>query len=420
MKRLILFIAFFGIAIGSLTADTLTVMQYNLMYYDKVYDDCNATTNNVDSKDDYLRTIIGFVRPDIFTANEINASVSSVERILVNTLNVDGESRYKRADFSGDFLVNMLYYNSDKLTLVSQDVIPTEPRETNVYKLQVKTASAKTDPIYLYCMVTHLKAGSYSDDEQTRSVAAAAIMNYISSRSISGNVLLMGDLNLYGDDEEAFVKLTSPVGSSGFKFSDPAGMVGAWHNSYAFRSVHSQSTHDGYNEECFSTGGMDDRFDFILSSPMLQSAEAGLRIIDYKVIAQDGERLNGSLISPTNTSVPPDVLNALYSMSDHLPVRLRLYYDATLTSVRHSALPAVRYNNPVEGNFRIRTSDGSNAISQISIYSPIGQSLLFKRYTTPVSTGTLNLTGFKDGLYLVRITFANKKQRMIKIIKRTR
>ncbi|HOY72974.1 MAG TPA: hypothetical protein PLX53_07570, partial [Tenuifilaceae bacterium] len=54
-------------------ADTLTVMHYNLMYYDREYEECTAANNNVDSKDEYLRTIIGYARPDILTVNEVNA-----------------------------------------------------------------------------------------------------------------------------------------------------------------------------------------------------------------------------------------------------------------------------------------------------------------------------------------------------------
>ncbi|HRX32180.1 MAG TPA: T9SS type A sorting domain-containing protein [Tenuifilaceae bacterium] len=416
MKRLFFTLLLLTALTNYLFADTLTVMQYNLMYYDKEYDDCTSETNNVDSKDGYLRTIVEYVNPDILTVNEVNASIASVERIKNNVLNVNGVTKYLRANFSGDFLANMLYYNSEKLELISQSTISTSPRETNVYKLKViASGSAKSDDIYLYCFVTHLKAGSYSSDEEDRTTAATAIMNYISTNNITGNVLLMGDMNLYRASEGAFTTFTTPIGTSQFRFYDPINQVGDWNNNYDYRLIHSQSTHSS-SEPCFSSGGMDDRFDFILSSSNIISGTDGLKFVDYKTIAQDGNRFNQSLISPENSSVPTDVLNALYSMSDHLPIRMQLYYDSNTSSVSNNySTPKILYNNPVTNTLNIKAFDPSTKIKSVSIYNIIGKKLT-EYNANNLDEVNLNIADAQTGLLIVSIRFSNNKSITFKVL----
>jgi len=416
MKRLFFTLLLLTALTNYLFADTLTVMQYNLMYYDKEYDDCTSETNNVDSKDGYLRTIVEYVNPDILTVNEVNASIASVERIKNNVLNVNGVTKYLRANFSGDFLANMLYYNSEKLELISQGAISTSPRETNVYKLKViVSGSAKSDDIYLYCFVTHLKAGNYSSDEEDRTTAATAIMNYISTNNITGNVMLMGDMNLYRASEGAFTTFTTPIGTSQFRFYDPINQVGDWNNNYDYRLIHSQSTHSS-SEPCFSSGGMDDRFDFILSSSNIISGTDGLKFVDYKTIAQDGNRFNQSLISPENSSVPTDVLNALYSMSDHLPIRMQLYYDSNTSSVSNNySTPKILYNNPVTNTLNIKAFDPSTKIKSVSIYNIIGKKLT-EYNANNLDEVNLNIADAQTGLLIVSIRFSNNKSITFKVL----
>ena len=67
--------------------DTLRVMQYNLLYYGVNTGFCNFTNNNPDVKDAYLRTIIEYVKPDIFTVNEITQTLSYQQHILDEVMN---------------------------------------------------------------------------------------------------------------------------------------------------------------------------------------------------------------------------------------------------------------------------------------------------------------------------------------------
>jgi len=399
-------------------ADTLTVMQYNLMYYDKEYNDCNNTNNNVDVKDGYLRTVLSLVKPDILAVNEVNDAISSVERIMTNALNYGGETRYKRANFSGSFLVNMIYYNSEKLELKAQETIATSPRETNVYQLYLKTPDlVNGDTIFLYHMVTHLKAGSDETDAQQRAAAANVIMNYIASKDIKGNVILSGDMNLYGASEGAFTAFTTPVGSSNFRFYDPLNMIGEWHSEYNYRYVHTQSTRTVANEGCFSTGGLDDRFDFILTSGDILGGSKGLKFFSYKALGQDGNRLNGSITSPANSSIPPDVANALYGMSDHIPVIMKVTYSTTQPSVKIDKHKAdILFNNPVYNTLSIQLLENT-AINGINIHNILGNCLLTLKPDGFMQKIDIDVSAIPSGLLLVEVILNDGRKEILKVIK---
>ncbi|MCD4723670.1 MAG: hypothetical protein K8R63_02420, partial [Bacteroidales bacterium] len=78
----IIYLFLFLFSLNFLTAqDTLKVMHYNLLYYGQNTGFCNITNNNPDLKDAYLRTILGYVKPDIFTVNEMSYQSTYQNRV---------------------------------------------------------------------------------------------------------------------------------------------------------------------------------------------------------------------------------------------------------------------------------------------------------------------------------------------------
>jgi hypothetical protein len=408
-KKLFLpFLILFSISNLLVANDTLRVMHYNLMYYDNYtsVDVCNASTNNVDLKDGYLSNIINYYKPDIFTANEINSSVSSVQRILTNTLNINGIDYYRRGNFTGNDISNMLYYNSNKLALKSQTYILTEPRVTDVYRLYYKPelTNHPLDTIFLTCFVIHPKAGSTAADRDRRTNAATLIMNYITNNNLQGNVMLMGDLNIYYSTEGSFVKYTTPT-STGFRFNDPINMVGYWNNNGAFSSVHTQSTHT--SGACFASGGMDDRFDFILTSTPLLQENNNLSFLagSYWAMGQDGNRFNGSLISPSNTSLPANIINSLYNMSDHLPVTLKLLVNQQTSIINTTSQNSltISINNPVSDYLSVSVAKATPSTIKIELFDILGNRLHSTSFlTTESNPFRVSVSHLPKGLYLVK------------------
>ena len=323
------------IFIHAFAEDTIKVMHYNtLRYGDAGINNCTPLKTSV--KNLYLKTIIDYTLPDIFTVNELGKGDPVSRNILINALNQNQRNYYKRANYqrdnSGD-LENMLFYDNRKIGLKSQNLVFTTPRQINHYKLYLKNLDDSGDTIYFNVFIAHFKAGSSSSDKNLRGNSATALMNYIKSNKTSNNIFC-GDLNLQSSSEQAWKNLTLKTADSIY-FVDPIDKEGSWNNNASFAAYHTQSTRTSGSSDCGSSGGLDDRFDFILIDNIINGKLLNISYIDdsYEAVGQDGNRFNGKIDSPTNRTVPSDVAIALNVFSDHLPVSLKLSFESVKTSV---------------------------------------------------------------------------------------
>lgn len=301
--------------------DNVRAMHYNLLRY--------PSSSNISTKNSYLKKIISYVQPDIFGVNELDSDNGDAysDSILNGTLNVDGETKYKRAFYSytsGSPISNMLFYNSQKFELHSQDsIMVPNNRQADVYQLFYKypNLSCYADTVFLTVIQTHLKAGNTSADSLQRVEVSDSIMSYLKKKG-EANWLLMGDFNLYTSDEQAFQNFTNYAADTNVRFNDPLNQPGDWDANSAFASIHTQSPRKYDLGDGGAPGGLDDRFDFILISKFVKNNTDSIQYIDgtYTVLGQDGQHFNLSVDSPANTSVSVDIADALKNMSDHLPV----------------------------------------------------------------------------------------------------
>jgi len=346
MKRISLVFGVFLLSIVCNAQDTLKIMHYNLLYYGKNIYECDNNSNNIDAKNESLKKIIEYVDPDIFSVNELDGEgdypiENDAGYLLDNALNINGITKYRRTDFPEIFLANTVFYNYEKLTLNKHYPLSFYysgyEKIFNVYQFYFngEDLAQTNDTVFVSCVVAHLKSGSYNDAEEQRDFETQVIMNYLKNSEKPGNILLLGDLNVYSPTEKAFQNLINPEYSA-YTFNDPVHQVGEWHNNDEYRLYHTQSTHT--SGECYSTGGMDDRFDFILASDDIIDGTKKMQYIDnsYTTIGQDGNSFNGSLNTTANDSVPSAIAQALYTMSDHLPVYLELEVKQTATTLNLS------------------------------------------------------------------------------------
>ncbi|MGC9373567.1 MAG: T9SS type A sorting domain-containing protein [Bacteroidales bacterium] len=346
MKKSFFILIMVLFALWANAQDTLKVMHYNLLYYGKNYYECDNYTNNIDEKNESLKEIIQYVQPDIFSVNELDGEgdppiEDDATYLLENALNVDGISNYRRTEFPEIFLANTVFYNYEKLTLKRHYPLSFYYSGTNkifnVYQFyfNAEDLAQTNDTVFVTCLVAHLKAGSKYDDGEQRDFETRVIMNYLKNSEETGNILLLGDLNLYSPSEKAFQNLINPTYPE-YAFNDPANQIGEWHKNEEYKFYHTQSTHTVGG--CYSSGGSDDRFDFILASNDIISGAKNLQYIDhsYTTIGQDGSFFGEALNITTNASVPVNVAQALYNMSDHLPVYFELKVNQKATSLNIS------------------------------------------------------------------------------------
>lgn len=300
-------------------AETISIMYYNILNFPNI----NS------SRISYLTTIAQHVQPDVLVVSELT-SLAGSNTILNDALNVGAINYYSAAmyiDSPDD--ERMLYYNSQKLGLVSQNVISTALRDINEYVLYYKAPglNASSDTVYLYMYACHLKAGSTATDASDRAAETTLLKNYLAARTHAENTIVGGDMNIYNSSEVAYTNMT---GTTQANLYDPIG-PGNYHSNSAFSMYFTQSTRidpiDGG-----STGGMDDRFDMMWFSDDVLTGDNAAKFINgtYRAVGQDGLRLNQSLLNPTNTCEPSNVLNALYYMSDHLPIYMQIEVGGNL------------------------------------------------------------------------------------------
>lgn len=397
----------------SYSQDTVKVMHYNILNYGNNTGYCNTTNNNIDDKELWLRDILNYVKPDILTVNEIAANTFIHQRLLDSSLNVNGIDFYKKAvlsNLAGSSIVNMLYYDTTKFVLHSQDVVhPVTTRDIDIYKLYFRSTdiSVTHDTTFIYCIVAHLKAGNSSEDAAKRAVMTSNMMDYLSNNYPESNFMFLGDYNVYTSSETAYQNLLN-YSDPAYRFYDPINRQGSWNNNSSFADVHTQSTHSSSNG-CASGGGMDDRFDQILVSDWVMKCTAKVEYVNgsYKAVGQDGSHFNQSInSSPQNSSVPADVLDALYNMSDHLPVVLKLKISSGTSSLdeKSSNYRKIKFENPVNDMLHIRFSEALKSQVILEIYSSFGNMIKTKMILSGSDDVNIDLSGFSPGLYLFSLS----------------
>ena len=377
----------------SFSQDTIKVMWYNILNYPEI----NSARIN------YLQTILQHVKPDIFVVCEIT-SVSGASTILNSALNV-GTTSYAMVNYTdGPDDENMLFYNTEKLGFIDQNEIPASPRQLNEYILYYKNPNltAASDTAYLYLYACHLKASSDSQSAAERAAATATLRSYLSTRTNAENTIVGGDMNIYGSGEAAYINLTSETQANLY---DPVTMpvpTPDW-NDYANRMYHTQSTRT-VQIDGGSDGGLDDRFDMMLFSDDIRYGTNGIQFItnSYKAVGQDGNRYNGAINSPSNTSVPANVVNALYYMSDHLPVYMDLKVGGEVGIEEQTWLEdhVMVYPNPIEDVMYVDTEGlGEVEVELVDMSGRVMVSL-----SSFESWSRIDVSSFAEGSYLLRVT----------------
>lgn len=317
-------------------------------------------------------------------------------------------------------LSNMVYYRTDVLEYYQQDVIQTNVRDINVVRFFYKSPDLAVthDTTFITVFVAHLKAGTGWDDEQERAHETSMLMQYLSQHPNLPNRIFVGDLNIYEADEQAFENLTEYSNTS-LRFYDPINEIGDWHNNASYSDIHTQSTHTSMN--CFIGGGMDDRFDFILIDKSVRdnTSKVGYVPGSYTTVGQDGQHFNKTLIeSPANGSAPSVVLDALYNMSDHLPVYCDLMFEGQLGVYELIPDLNIRIHNPVKDNLLIKfLQDTKISVAlNLSIVNPFGKILFRKAINPDTSQISIPVDFLASGMYYLRIQAGENTGKTMKFV----
>ena len=318
--------------------DTLRVMTYNTLDFPM----------SSSGREIYFRTVTQYLEADVIVVNELSNSTGA-DILLNQALNEYGITYYNKANFVyGSNLNNLLYYNSEKLSLQSQYEISTNVRDINEYVLYYNSDDLATtnDTIFFYFYVAHLKASQGYETDRLEEVNL--FLSRLNAIPDAENIFFCGDFNIYTSSEPAYQAL---INNTPYNLNDPF-PAGNWNNNSFYSLIHTQSTRTA-SFGGGATGGLDDRFDFILFSDDVLN---GINKLEYisstcEAFGNDGNHFNDALIDPpVNPDVPDSVIQALYYMSDHLPVIADFRVEANIdTSITNIVITEIMYNPPEAG-----------------------------------------------------------------------
>ncbi|WP_070137989.1 endonuclease/exonuclease/phosphatase family protein [Crocinitomix algicola] len=374
--------------------DSLRIMYYNILNFPgespgRVYD---------------LRKIINYSEPDILVVNEV-LTADAVDLILDNALNVFGRTNYAAAVFfDGPDTDNLLFYNQDKLGISHQVQIPTGLRDISEYKLYYKQADLgpETDTIFLNLYSLHLKAGSGHFNQRKEEVLVLKYrLNDIENKE---NIFVGGDFNFYSGNESGCLALRE---TGDVTLIDPINSIGDWNNNASYAYLHTQSTREAALADG-SGGGMDDRFDLIFCTEDVFNNANGLTYIEssYQALGQDGMRFNDAINSPYNPTVPDSVADALYFLSDHLPVMMDVKTDRT-ASIQRNKLEDLNlcYYNAVNQTIYLK----NHVINGEFLLLDLSGKVIFNQMVSNSNQIALKKE-LKPGIFIWQLTESSRKE----------
>jgi hypothetical protein len=373
---------------------------------------------NVANRIQYLDQTLNTYQPDLFMVCELNnaSGANSILQVLqdrvsdnfrsaVFTLNTSDDNTGNQND-----LQNLLYYDSSKFILESQHIVTTIYRDFNHYKLKLNSTNQDSNPVYLNAIVCHLKASSGTDNQALRFQMVQDLTTYLNTFPSDSNVMLAGDFNVYTDSEPAFQELID--NTNNIVFTDPANRIGSWHTNTNYVDMFTQSTRTQTGLGG-STGGLDDRFDFILTSTnMLSNLDMNYVNNTYKTFGNNGNIncYNGEIKDEVcaGTEFSSEIREALYYFSDHLPVTLQLETDETLLSISTYQEEPFQLigTNIVDNTLEIKINRQSLSTNKLYIFNTLGQVVI----VIPLDSSNLlsiDVSGLNSGMYYLSIPNMN-------------
>jgi endonuclease/exonuclease/phosphatase family metal-dependent hydrolase len=230
-------------------------------------------------------------------------------------------------------------YRSTTVTLLSEQAFGSVgtgtgqfPRQAMLYKFQAVSNPAAQ----FYLFNDHFKAGTAGSDMTTRGNEAAVINAAANNLPTNTPIIYAGDYNPTGNTSDpgyaGVVAGTGTHNNHGIDPLNPSNLAQAW-NTSANKSFDTESPATSAFFGGQSTGGMQFRDDFLLSSPGMQSGNPIQYVANSFVnFGNTGTHTYGQAITTGNaatfaaelsgytTAQASTVLTQLAQASDHLPV----------------------------------------------------------------------------------------------------
>ncbi|MFK7757355.1 MAG: T9SS type A sorting domain-containing protein [Flavobacteriales bacterium] len=372
-----------------------TLMNYNVL---------NFPQGEMQNRQDTLQNIINFIEPDLILLQELKSESGLISIAEESCSDLDGN--YVAAEWvsqqsnpnSSWPLQQSLVYNSEKFTLHTEGYVTTNIRDINEYVLYFNSNELlnEQDTAFLYVYVAHLKSSQGEENEALRLGMTEDFTAYLETLPSDAQIILGGDFNIYNSDEPAYQELLN--NDNNIILKDPIDMPGNWHSSsFPDKTILTQSTRTSQIFGDGSGGGLDDRFDFMLTSENLLNNSGRYRYVEnsYFSLGNNGTCYNQSLLNCLpSTTVPESVMRSLYYMSDHLPVIMQIQLDQTLALSEESRAVFLR-SNVVQDELKFNQFINE----KVEVYTLTGQKVL----ESDMDGKKLDVSFLGTGMYILKM-----------------
>lgn len=391
---------------SALAQTSIKILSYNILNYPQ---------GEIPNREDTLALILDYVQPDLFLIQELKSEAGY--NTIYNSCFSDLQDPFAQVTYvpqnsnpgSSWPLQQSLIYN-ERLFGLAEEGIRTSPiRDMNRYKLFFKDeAHLLGDTTFLYVFVAHLKSSQGSANEQLRLEMMEAFTAYFNTLPADALAIFGGDFNLYSSDEPAYQLLLSP--NNLLQWQDPINAPGVWSNgNYPFKQILTQSTRSSSIFGDGAGGGMDDRFDFIMATDALMNSISPIHYTpnSYLALGNNGSCYNQNITDcDEDNEVPMYILNALYHMSDHLPVVMELQSDLALNS---SDITQEKENKIIGstlqyGEVRFNLVCEKSALVRFAVIDASGRFVYENEQVVNAPRSSIRLPEMNPGLYHLRAT----------------
>ena len=135
----------------------------------------------------------------------------------------------------------------------------------------------------------------------------------------------------------------------------------------------------------------------------LNTGLKGLRYVNgsYRAVGNDGNHFNSPIIgAPTNSSEPSNVIDALYIMSDHLPVYMETYVNLNV-GLDEEQKNAAWKGYVKQGNFVFESLSAEQSLS-VEVFDIVGKQIVATNFQS-TNRFTQPLSSYGKGVYFVKV-----------------
>jgi hypothetical protein len=322
-------------------AHALRVATWNTLQYGSV---SQITPRQAD-----FRTVMAALSPDVLICQEMNTAAAK-DSFLLNVLGVvePGQWTGQVVDVLGGEGM-CIYWKPAAAAVTNIGAFTDGGGYRKVMQALVKPVGYLTSPGWFRLYSVHLKAGGPATvDSSTRRIECTNIRATLNTDQpvVGPNFLIGGDSNFYGAYEGGYIRLTESQTDNDGRCKDYLLMPGSWHTNSGYLLYDTQCacnltgclTDRGVS---FSGGGLDDRFDWLMTSYSAQDG-TGFDLAGYTTFGQDGAHFNQNINEGGfNNAVGYTIATALKNTSDHIPVVAVLQLPAKISAASQLAFGSV-------------------------------------------------------------------------------